>query len=38
VILSATELLGIAGSSTPDVQLLRSRKDGVSGELFRFRN
>jgi hypothetical protein len=38
VILSATELIGIAGSGTPDVQLLRSRKEGVSGELFRFRN
>jgi hypothetical protein len=37
LILSASELLGITGSNTPDVQLLRSRKDGVSGELFRFR-
>jgi hypothetical protein len=38
VILSATELLGIAGAFAPDVQLLRSRREGVSGELFRFRN
>jgi hypothetical protein len=38
VIFSASELLGITGSSTPDVQLLRSRKEGMSGELFRFRN
>ena len=37
VILSAGELLGIAGANVPDVQLLRSRKEGVSGELFRFR-
>ena len=37
VILSASELLGIAGSNVPDVQLHRSRKEGVSGELFRFR-
>ncbi len=38
VIFSATELLGITGLASPDVQLLRSRKEGVSGELFRFRN
>ena len=36
-ILSASELLGIGGLGTPDVQVLRSRKEGVSGELFRFR-
>jgi hypothetical protein len=36
-IFSATEILGIAGTGTPDVQLLRSRNEGVSGELFRFR-
>ena len=38
IIFSASELLGIAGSNTPDVQLLRSRNEGVSSELFRFRN
>ena len=38
IIFSASELIGITGSSTPDVQLLRSRREGVSGELFRFRN
>lgn len=38
LIFSASELLGIAGSNTPDVQLLRSRNEGVSSELFRFRN
>jgi hypothetical protein len=38
LIFSASELLGIAGSNTPDVQLLRSRKEDVSSELFRFRN
>jgi hypothetical protein len=36
-ILSATELLGIGGMNTADVQVLRSRKENVSGELFRFR-
>jgi hypothetical protein len=36
-IFTATELLGVAGTGTPDVQLLRSRNEGVSGELFRFR-
>ena len=38
LIFSASELLGIIGSNTPDVQLLRSRNEGVSSELFRFRN
>jgi hypothetical protein len=38
VIFSATELLGITGLASPDVQILRSRRDGMSGELFRFRN
>jgi hypothetical protein len=37
LIFSATELLGIAGTGTPDDQLLRSRNEGVTGELFRFR-
>lgn len=37
LIFSATELLGIAASGTPDVQLLRSRNEGLSSELFRFR-
>lgn len=38
VILSATELLGIGGANAPDVQVLRSRRETVAGELFRFRN
>lgn len=38
LIFSASEVLGIGGIGTPDVQLLRSRNEDVSGELFRFRN
>lgn len=38
MILSASELLGIGGAETSDTQLLRSRNEGVAGELFRFRN
>lgn len=38
MILSASELLGIGTSDVPDIQLLRSRNDGVAGELFRFRS
>jgi hypothetical protein len=38
VIFSSTELLGVMGSGSSDVQLLRSRREGVSGELFRFRH
>lgn len=37
-IFSASELLGINGGNIGDVQLLRSRSEGVSGHLFRFRN
>jgi hypothetical protein len=36
-ILTASEVLGIAGTGRTDVQLGRSRKDGVAGVLFRFR-
>lgn len=35
--ITASELLGLSGAETPDVQLLRSRNEGVAGELFRFR-
>jgi hypothetical protein len=35
--ITASELLGLAGSDAPDVQLVRSRNEGVAGELFRFR-
>lgn len=37
-ILSASELLGLTGSNVPDVQLRRSRDEGVAGVLFRTRN
>jgi hypothetical protein len=36
-LLSASEVLGIGGMNTADVQVVRSRKENVSGELFRFR-
>jgi hypothetical protein len=35
LIVSASELLGLSGAGTPDVQLLRSRSEGVGGDLFR---
>lgn len=38
VILSAAELLGLRTVNTPDVQLIRSRNEGVEGVLFRMRN
>ncbi|MGQ0814000.1 MAG: hypothetical protein ACT4O1_05995 [Gemmatimonadota bacterium] len=38
VILSASELLGLRTVNTPDVQLIRSRNEGVEGFLFRMRN
>lgn len=38
LILSASELLGLSGGDNPDSQLVRSRNEGVAGELFRFRN
>lgn len=38
VILSASELLGLRAVNTPDVQLIRSRNEGVEGVLFRMRN
>lgn len=38
VILSASELLGLASANTSDVQLVRSRNEGVAGVLFRTRN
>jgi hypothetical protein len=37
-VISATELLGLSGSDVPDYQVLRSRSEGVSGRLFRFRS
>lgn len=37
-ILSANELLGLRGSDISDTQLVRSRNEGVAGELFRFSN
>lgn len=36
-IFSASELLGVGGASGSDVQVLRSRNEGVAGALFRFR-
>ena len=38
VILSASEILGAARANAADAQLLRSRKEGISGEFFRFGN
>lgn len=38
LIISASELLGLAGANAPDMQLLRSRNEGVGGVLFRTRN
>ena len=37
VIVSASELLGLRAVNTPDVQLVRSRNEGVEGALFRMR-
>ena len=36
--ITASELLGLRGGATRDVQLLRSRNEEVAGDLFRFRN
>ena len=38
VILSASELIGLRSVNTPDVQLIRSRNEGVEGVLFRMRS
>lgn len=38
VLLSATELIGLGAGQAPDNQLLRSRRESVAGQLFRFRN
>lgn len=37
VIVSASELLGLRAVNMPDVQLVRSRNEGVEGALFRMR-
>jgi hypothetical protein len=37
LIISASELLSLGALGSSDVQLLRSRNEGVAGELFRFR-
>lgn len=37
LLISASELLGLSHVDDPDVQLMRSRNEGVAGELFRFR-
>ena len=38
LILSASELIGLGGANVADVQLLRSRRETVAGQLFRFPN
>ena len=38
LIISASELLGLSAQGSQDEQLLRSRAEGIAGELFRVRN
>ena len=38
ILISASELLGISALGFQDVQLLRSRREGIAAELFRNRN
>ncbi|HUP89262.1 MAG TPA: hypothetical protein VM100_07930, partial [Longimicrobiales bacterium] len=38
MILSASEILGLGAGDSPDTQLLRSRNEGLAGELFRSTN